>query len=87
VKRPGARALGVAVAAVTACAFLPTLWNGFIDLDDQMNVVANPWIRALGPAELRWMLTTFHLGHWQPLSWVTLALTIASGGSTRPATT
>src|SRR5207248_802455 len=38
------------------------------------NVVANPWIRAVGPAELRWMLTTFHLGHWQPLSWVTLAL-------------
>jgi Tfp pilus assembly protein PilF len=74
VKRPGARALGVGIAGVTACAFLPTLWNGFIDLDDQMNVVANPWIRALGPAELRWMLTTFHLGHWQPLSWVTLAL-------------
>ncbi|HLY37245.1 MAG TPA: tetratricopeptide repeat protein, partial [Candidatus Binatia bacterium] len=31
-------------------------------------------IRALGPAELHWMLTTFQLGHWQPLSWLTLAL-------------
>src|SRR5207237_69314 len=74
VRPPGGRALAAGVALVTACAFLPTLRNGFIDLDDQVNVVANPWIRALGPAELRWMLTTFHLGHWQPLSWVTLAL-------------
>ncbi len=54
--------------------FAPSLQNGFVDLDDQSNIVDNPWIRGLGVAELRWMLTTFHLGHWQPLSWVSLAI-------------
>ena len=71
---PRARFYGTVVALLTALAFLPTLWNGFVDLDDQVNVVANPWIRGFGTANLRWMLTTFQLGHWQPLSWLTLAL-------------
>lgn len=59
---------------MTAAAFGPTLLNGFVDLDDRANIVDNPWIRGLGGAELGWMFTTFHLGHWQPLSWVSLAL-------------
>jgi len=62
------------VAAVTALAFLPILQNGFVDLDDAEGLVVNTWIRGLGAANLRWMLTTFHLGHWQPLAWLSFAL-------------
>jgi hypothetical protein len=66
--------LAVAVAAVTFSAFSPALWNGFVDFDDQASIVDNPWIRGFGRAELGWMLTTFHLGPYQPLAWLTLAL-------------
>ena len=62
------------MAAVTALAFLPILQNGFVDFDDAEGLVVNTWIRGLGPANLRWMLTTFHLGHWQPLAWLSFAL-------------
>ena len=49
---------------VVACTFLPVLENGFIDLDDQENFVDNRMFRGFAPANLRWMLTTFHLGPW-----------------------
>ena len=62
------------MAAVTALAFLPILQNGFVDFDDAEGLVVNTWIRGLGAANLRWMLTTFHLGHWQPLAWLSFAL-------------
>jgi protein O-mannosyl-transferase len=62
-----------AVALVTAAVFLPALRNGFVDLDDEDNFLDNPMYRGFAPAQLRWMLTTFHLGPWQPLSWLSLA--------------
>src|SRR5512138_224970 len=39
-----------------------------------MNFTDNPSYRGLSPSHLRWMFTTFHGGHWQPLSWMTLGL-------------
>jgi tetratricopeptide (TPR) repeat protein len=59
---------------LTVTAFFPALDNGFVDLDDDSNFLTNPRYRGLGWAQLRWMFTTFHMGHYQPLSWVTLAL-------------
>ena len=38
------------------------------------NFVNNTQYRGLSLAHLRWMFTTFHGGHYQPLSWVTLAI-------------
>jgi len=62
------------VGVLTLAAFLPALQNGFVDWDDEATLVHNPNYRGLGWAELRWMFTTFHMGHYQPLSWVTFAL-------------
>lgn len=59
---------------MTALAYLPALRNGFVDLDDQENLVVNPWIRGFGGPELRWMATAFHVGHWQPFTWLSFAL-------------
>jgi Tfp pilus assembly protein PilF len=59
---------------LTFVAFLPVLHNGFVDWDDEDNFLANPHYRGLGWAQLRWMFTTFHMGPYQPLSWVTLGL-------------
>lgn len=61
-----------ALALATAVVFLPALQNGFVNWDDRQNISDNPSYRGLGPAELAWMFTTFHLGHYQPLSWMTL---------------
>jgi len=68
------RALAVLIAAVTATSFLPVLGDGFVSWDDPKNFVDNPHYRGLGPAQLRWMFTTLHMGHYIPLTWVTLGL-------------
>lgn len=62
------------ILIATFTAFSPTLHNGFLDWDDDRNFLENPNYRGLGWTQLRWMFTTFHMGHYQPLSWVTLGL-------------
>lgn len=62
------------VLAAIAAIFLPALSNGFVNWDDPRNFLENYKYRGLGPEQLRWMFTTFHLGPYQPLSWVTLGL-------------
>src|SRR5689334_9279111 len=62
------------IALVTALAFLPALGNGFVSWDDERNFLTNPHYRGLGVENIRWMWTTFHLGHYVPLSWMTLGL-------------
>jgi len=60
------------IALLTIVAFLPVLHNGFVAWDDDRNFVENPHFRGLGLEQLRWMWTTFHMGHYVPLSWMTL---------------
>lgn len=62
------------VVLVTFVAFLPTLRNEFVNWDDPANLVDNPHYRGLGWPQLRWMFTTFHMGHYIPLTWVTLGV-------------
>jgi hypothetical protein len=64
----------IVVALLAFSAFLPGLQNGFLFWDDHLNFLENPHYRGLGWAQLRWMFTTFHEGHYQPLSWLTLGL-------------
>jgi tetratricopeptide (TPR) repeat protein len=59
---------------MTVAAFLPTLQNEFVRWDDHINFLENPHYRGLGWTQLRWMFTTFHLGVYQPLSWMVLGL-------------
>ncbi|HTN73456.1 MAG TPA: tetratricopeptide repeat protein [Methylomirabilota bacterium] len=64
------------VAIVTLLVFLPALQNGFV-WDDDSTIIENSDyhgadFRGLGWSHLRWMFTTFLMGHYQPLSWVTL---------------
>src|SRR6266705_2241319 len=61
------------IALVTFAAFLPVLQNQFVDWDDQRNFLDNHHYRGLGWTHLRWMWTT-HLGHYIPLTWMTLGL-------------
>ena len=61
------------VALLTCIVFAPALRNGFVWDDDAM-FLQNPYYRGLGWAQLGWMLTTVHMAHYTPLSWITLGL-------------
>jgi len=64
----------LAVAAITVAVFLPVLGADFVAYDDPENFLQNLHYRGLGWVQLRWMWTTTHLGHYVPLSWMTLGL-------------
>jgi Flp pilus assembly protein TadD len=66
--------------ALAFLAFLPTLEGAFVNWDDEVSFLTNPAYRGLGPAELRWMLTTTLLGHWSPLTWMTWSINYVMGG-------
>jgi Tfp pilus assembly protein PilF len=64
----------VVVALASFVVFLPALDAGFVNWDDDQNFLANPNYRGLGAAQLRWMFTTFLMGHYIPLTWLTLGM-------------
>ena len=74
------RALTVAVFVLTLIAFVPSLDGKFLNWDDTTNFVNNPGYRGLGWSQLRWMWTTPLLGHYIPLTWMTLGLNYVLGG-------
>ncbi len=60
---------------VVLVSFSPALRCDFIvNWDDDRNLLNNAQYRGLSLAHLRWMFTTFDGGHYQPLSWITLAI-------------
>jgi len=64
----------ILVFILTLIVFLPALSNGFVDWDDEDTLVKNLNYRGVSLAHLRWMFSTFSMGHYQPLTWLTLAL-------------
>jgi tetratricopeptide (TPR) repeat protein len=64
----------VAAALITVAVLQPVLNGNFVNWDDPVNLLSNPDFRGLGWAQLKWMFTTFHMGHYQPISWLTLGL-------------
>ena len=73
-------ALLTGLAVLTVVAFLPALDGQFLNWDDEKNLVTNEGYRGLGWAQLRWMLTTTLMGHWIPLTWLTLGVNYVVGG-------
>lgn len=63
-----------AVVVLTFLVFSGSLSNGFVNWDDRIGLLDNTAWRGLGLGRLRWMLTTFDLGPYQPLTWLTLGL-------------
>ena len=62
------------VFAVTLLVFLPAVSNGWVNWDDDRNFLDNPAYRGLAPENLSWAFSTFLLGHWHPLTWLSLEL-------------
>jgi len=78
--RPAWRAAPIALALLTAVVFAPVLGAGFVDWDDPINFLENPYYRGLGWSQLRWMLTANVMGHWIPVTWLTLGADFAVWG-------
>ena len=74
------RGLPLLVACLTVACFLPALRADFVLWDDDLNITGNRRYRGLSAAHLRWMFTTLHGGHYQPLSWLTLGVDHALWG-------
>src|SRR5689334_22291432 len=51
------------VVLATIAAYSPVLKNGFVDFDDQTNILENPGFRSLGSSGLHWMFTNLD-GHY-----------------------
>jgi len=54
--------------------------NQFVDWDDPDNFITNPYYRGLGWTQLKWMWTTILLGHYVPVTWMTLSLDYLAWG-------
>ena len=74
------RALPVLVAVLAFMAFLPALDGAFLNWDDDRNFLWNTGYRGLGPAQLRWMFTATWMGHYIPLTWLSLGLNYVLDG-------
>src|SRR6266511_239438 len=57
--------------------FLPSLWNGFVDWDDDRNLVQNPHYRGLGWEQLTWMFGGNDTNFYMPLTWLNYGLDYA----------
>lgn len=60
------------LAAATLLVYLPALRFPFLSWDDDVNVLRNAGL-DFTPAGLTWMFTGSLLGHWHPLTWLSLA--------------
>src|SRR5215467_146333 len=62
------------IALMTFIIFARALNNEFVGWDDYELLLYNTRYRGFGWDELSWMFTTFHMGPYQPLSWMSYAL-------------
>lgn len=84
VKDTRARWLLALVVASTITAFSPALEAGFVNWDDESNLLLNAHWRGLGWAQWRWAFSTVLNGHYHPLTWLSYGLDFALWGL-RPA--
>src|ERR1041385_8028452 len=66
--------VSVVIVLLVLVSFSPTLNNGFVDWDDTGNLLENFNYRGMSFSHLKWMFTTFHYGHYQPLTWLSFSL-------------
>ena len=64
------RLIYAGLALVTLVVYLPALYHGFVEYDDQQYVTDNPRVQAgLTWSGLIWAFG-FHAGNWHPLAWL-----------------
>lgn len=74
----------VVVFALAVVPFVPCVDGEFLNWDDDKGITDNYAFRGLDRGALGWMFSTGHMGHYQPLSWLTLALDAELSGLEGP---
>jgi tetratricopeptide (TPR) repeat protein len=68
-------ALSVLLVAITWIAFGRCIGHPFLNYDDQIYVYDNPHVvTGLNPANVAYAFTTFDVGNWHPITWLSLQL-------------
>ncbi|MBI2217379.1 MAG: tetratricopeptide repeat protein [Candidatus Rokubacteria bacterium] len=78
------RLMPVSVGVVTFIALSATLRNGFVEWDDPVLITGNEAYRGLGWRQISWMFGNILMGHYVPITWLTLGLDYVLWGM-RPA--
>src|SRR5262249_37470788 len=74
--------MAVLLALATVLAYWPVVQCGYLNLDDDLYVTANPAIwGGLTVAGARWAFTTFHAALWHPLTWLSHMLDVQLYGA------
>src|SRR5579863_3190192 len=67
--------LSVLLAVLTVALYLPVERYDFVNYDDTIYVTQNAHVQeGLTPETLRWAFTTYAVGTWHPLTWISHAL-------------
>lgn len=69
--------LAAAAAVVIMAVYLPSLFNGFVNIDDHAYVKYNPLIESMGLDFFRTILTEPVVGNWHPLTIFTYGIDYA----------
>jgi len=77
--RPLGWLLALVIVLAVVAAFAPALEAELVGYDDPVLLETNPHFRGLGATQLTWMVRTGHMGHFQPLTWLTLSLDYLRG--------
>jgi tetratricopeptide (TPR) repeat protein len=72
---PRHAAVATLLVGATAAVYAGVASHGYVNLDDDVYVLLNPWIRdGLRWGTVRWAFTTAYEAYWIPLTWLSLAL-------------
>lgn len=72
------------IALLTAIAFLPSIFNGFTNWDDDMYLTKNALVKNLSWENVGALFTEFHLYHYHPLTLLSFQLEHAVWGLRAP---
>ncbi len=74
------RLLPIVIGVLSVVAFLPALGGEFLTWDDDVNFSTNESYRGLGWAQIRWAFSNVRMGHYIPLTWLSLSGSYVAGG-------
>lgn len=66
--------VGVAVLVLTTIFFIPSLDNHFVNWDDEVNLLENPYMAAFDWHNIKGIFTSTVIGNYNPLPILTLAI-------------
>jgi len=74
--------IALALATATVVAYLPILSNGFVNYDDDLYILNNPYVQqGVGVDTFHWAFTTFRGANWFPLTWLSWAVDFSLYGN------